>query len=155
MFNLARNRSSALCACDDTMSAVIPLARRSCEAKPGAFAPSRPKPARRRQETPSRLSLRAPPPKMPIPIQYKRTPLNFNPQDSATHTKQSTSFFLFDTNQPLLTTSNFTTYTKQSTSSFLFDTNERSPITNPLPINHELLRGFRHAFFIFAPHISL
>ena len=53
----------------------------------------------------------------------------------ATHTKQTTSFFLFDANECLSRTSNFAIHTKQTTSSqitslFLFDTNERSPITS-------------------------
>src|SRR5277367_5963673 len=38
--------------------------------------------------------------------------------------------FLFDTNEPFSGTANFATQTKQSTSFFLFDTNERSPITS-------------------------
>jgi hypothetical protein len=51
-----------------------------------------------------------------------------------THTKQTTSFFLFDANGCLSRISNFAIHTKQITSSqiaslFLFDTNERLPIT--------------------------
>ena len=37
--------------------------------------------------------------------------------------------FLFDTNEPFSRSANFATHTKKSTSLFLFDTNERSPIT--------------------------
>ena len=37
--------------------------------------------------------------------------------------------FLFDTNKPFGSTTNFSTHTKQSTSFFLFDTNESSPVT--------------------------
>jgi len=52
----------------------------------------------------------------------------------ATHTKQTTSFFLFDAGKRLSRTSNLAIHRKQITSSqitsfFLFDTNERSPIT--------------------------
>jgi hypothetical protein len=52
----------------------------------------------------------------------------------ATHTKQTTSFFLSHANECLSRASNFAIHTKQITSVqitsfFLFDTNERSPIT--------------------------
>jgi hypothetical protein len=51
--------------------------------------------------------------------------------DFSTHTKQTTSFFLFDANVRLSRAFNFAIHTKQITSSqisslFLFDTNERS-----------------------------
>jgi hypothetical protein len=54
--------------------------------------------------------------------------------NSATQTKQNTSFFLFDANECLPRTPNLAIHTKQITSPqiasfFLFDTNERSPIT--------------------------
>jgi len=42
--------------------------------------------------------------------------------------------FLFNTNEPCSRGSNFATHTKQSTSFFLFSTNERSPIFRHQPL---------------------
>jgi hypothetical protein len=45
--------------------------------------------------------------------------------------------FLFDTNKSFSPNTNFSTYRKQSTSYFLFNTNQRSRITNAAAINED------------------
>jgi hypothetical protein len=59
--------------------------------------------------------------------------------------------FLFDTNEPLSTTSNFTTHTKQSTSFFLFGTNERSPISTHYPWTSRMAKDLAALGFTRAP----
>ena len=80
----------------------------------------------------------APSPALPAshPLQNRQFLFNTNEPlpNFATHTKQTTSFFLFDANKCHFRTSNLAIHTKQIalsqiTSLFLFDTNERSPIT--------------------------
>jgi hypothetical protein len=101
--NTTTGRSSVLCASDDATNIVILSALSDfCEGRPAPLLPAgRSLPAAGRALSPVFLC-------------------------AARRQKHQ---FLFDTNEPLSLNPNFATHTKQSTSFFLIDTNERSLIT--------------------------